>query len=97
MVINEVIDDLVGQIDFFIVVLVYCSEKILVVFVVVIDVVIGGCYLLELIFVNDRSLDDFWKVVSELVIIYSWVWVVNLCKNVGQYMVIFVGLCECWG
>tara|TARA_E500000178_G_C16989443_1_gene740055 strand:+ start:1041 stop:1820 length:780 start_codon:yes stop_codon:yes gene_type:complete len=46
----------------------------------------------EIIFINDSSSDNSWKVVKELSRKFSFIKGVNLEKNIGQHGAIFVGL-----
>ncbi len=52
---------------------------------------------LEVILINDKSLDDSWSEIKRMKIKYNYIKGINLRKNYGQHSAIFCGLKNCSG
>jgi len=76
-----------------IVVPVYNSEAILPLLVQRLEPELEAlCWEYEVIFVNDASRDQSWKVIQELSGRYSWVRGINLMRNYGQHNALLCGI-----
>src|SRR6478609_959380 len=76
-----------------IVVPVYNSEAILPLLVQRLEPELDAlCWEYEVIFVNDASRDQSWKVIQELSGRYNWVRGINLMRNYGQHNALLCGI-----
>ena len=50
------------------------------------------CEVFEVILINDGSLDDSWRIITELQIDYPWMVGINLMRNYGQHNALLCGI-----
>src|SRR5579859_5523396 len=76
-----------------VVVPVYNSEAILPQLVKRLEPVLESlCWEYEVIFVNDASRDESWRVIQDLCSVHTWVRGINLMRNYGQHNALLCGI-----